>query len=461
MSINSPTLKHRFFRASGWAMGGHVISQVLRLGSNLIMTRLLAPDMFGVMSIAFVFITGLSLFSDLGVTQNVVQSRRGNDPAFLHTAWVVNILRGVLICFLALLLSLGLHLAAAKHMVAPDSVYADDRLPMVLAVISFFVVIQGFESIRVSLAWRHLDLKRMIMFDMVTQILGLLIMLVWAVLDRTVWALVWGTLIGQLIRTLLSHRMLPGPSDRWAWDAEAFKEIFHFGKWIFISSILGFLAMNGDRLILGGLVGSDVLGQYSIAFFLATALQQLMSRLFTGVAFPALSEVVRNTPEKLKENYYKIRLRVDALALFSSGCLFVLGVPIIHVLYDQRYWGAGPMLEVLALSLIVAGYELAEQCYLALGLPKWLTLQKTIRMVVLYLAVPIAFSMYQLPGAIWAIVLSMFSVIPVSIYVNSKLGILDIKKELIVIPFFLMGWLCGKLAIFLFGGILLRFGVVS
>lgn len=445
--IITPPLKKRFFTASGWAVSGHLVSQVLRLASNLIMARLLAPDMFGVMAIAFVFIIGLSLFSDLGITQNIIQSRRGNDPAFLHTAWVVKILRGVLICFLALLVSLGLHLAAARNMVAPDTVYADGRLPMVLAVISLFAVIQGFESNRVSLAWRHLDLKRITIFDMASQILGLLVMLVWAVLDRTVWALVAGTLAGQLIRTLLSHRMLPGPSDRWAWEPKAFTEIFHFGKWIFISSILGFLVMNGDRLILAGLVGADVLGQYSIAFLLASALQQLMSRIFTGVVFPALSEVVRNTPEKLKANYYKIRLRTDSLALFASGCLFVLGTPIIHILYDQRYWDAGPMLEVLALALIATRYEIVDQCYLALGIPKWLTLQNTIRMVVLFLAVPTAFSLYQLPGAIWAIVLSMFSVVPVLIYLKSRLGILDVKKELMVLPIFVLGWLCGKLAV--------------
>jgi O-antigen/teichoic acid export membrane protein len=399
------------------------------------------------MAIAYVFMTGLALFSDLGITQSVVQSRRGNDPAFLHTAWVVKILRGVLICILALLASWGLHLAAAGHMVAPESVYADDRLPAVLAVISLTSILQGFESNRMSLAWRHMDVRRMTIFEVVSQILGLLVMLVWAVFDRTVWALVAGALIGQLIRTLLSHRMLPGPDDRWAWEAEAFREIFHFGKWIFVSSILGFLVMNGDRLILGGLVGSDVLGQYSIAFLLATALQQLMSKLFAGVAFPALSEVVRDVPEKLKATYYKIRLRVDVISLFVSGFIFVLGVPVIHILYDQRYWDAGPMLEILALSLIAARYELIEQCYLALGLPKWLTLQKIIRMLVLYLAVPMAFSMYQLPGAIWGIVLSMFAIVPVSIYAQFKLGIHDGKKELIVLPFFILGWLCGKLVI--------------
>lgn len=407
------------------------------------------PDMFGVIAIAVVFITGLSLFSDLGITQNIVQSRRGNDPVFLNTAWVAKILRGVLICFLALLVSWGLHLADANHMVASGTVYADDRLPMVLAMLSLTSLVQGLESNRLSLAWRHLELGRVTLLELASQLVTVATMLVWATLDRSVWALVAGTIVGQLSKTVLSHsRMFSGPADRWAWEAEAFREIFHFGKWVFFSSVLGFLAMNGDRLILGGLVGPDILGQYSIAFFLATGLQLVMSRFFTVVAFPALCEVVRNNPEKLKATYYKIKLRIDALALFSSGCLFVLGAPIVNVLYDKRYWDAGPMLEILALSLSVVGYDLAEQCYLALGSPKWLTLQKIIRLLVLYLGVPIAFFVYQLPGAIWAIVLSMFSIVPVSIYVNSRLQIFDIKKELIVLPFFILGWMCGNLVIF-------------
>lgn len=420
------------------------------------MTRLLVPDMFGVMAIANVFMVGVALFSDLGINQNIVQSRRGNDPAFLHTAWAMKIIRGVLLCFLTLLISFGLHYAAVNHMLVQGTVYADGMLPKVLAVYSLTAVIQGFESNRLPLASRLLNMKRATTLEVISLVVTLLTMLLWAVMDRSIWALVSGGIVGQLSRTLLSHWMLPGPDDRWGWDAEAVTEIFNFGKWIFFSSILGFLVMNGDRLILGGLVGSDILGQYSIAFFLAFSLQQLMSRFFAAVAFPALSEVVRNSPDRLKETYYRIRLRVDFLFLFASGCLFVLGTTVIHILYDARYWNAGPMLEVLSLALIAARYELAEQCYLALGLPKWLTLQNIVRMVVLYLAVPIAFSMYQLSGAIWAIALSVLSIIPLSIYVKFRFGLLDVKKELIVLPLFLLGWLCGKLAILVWSAIAVR-----
>ena len=75
---------------------------VIRFGSNLVMTRLLVPQMFGVMAIATVIMVGLAMFSDLGLRQSIVQSRRGSDPVFLNTAWSVQIVRGLILWLFAL-----------------------------------------------------------------------------------------------------------------------------------------------------------------------------------------------------------------------------------------------------------------------------------------------------------------------------------------------------------------------
>jgi O-antigen/teichoic acid export membrane protein len=83
------SLKQRILRAGSWTLAGQVLSQVIRLGSNLVMTRLLAPEMFGVMSIAITVGMILGMLSDLGLNQNIVQSKRGEEPAFLDTAWCV------------------------------------------------------------------------------------------------------------------------------------------------------------------------------------------------------------------------------------------------------------------------------------------------------------------------------------------------------------------------------------
>src|SRR5581483_9669453 len=94
LSLERTSLKQRVLNAGIWSFAAFAVSQVIRLGSSLLLTRLLVPEMFGVMAIAQMVMVGLQLFSDVGLKQTIIQSGRGSDPAFLNTAWVVQILRG-------------------------------------------------------------------------------------------------------------------------------------------------------------------------------------------------------------------------------------------------------------------------------------------------------------------------------------------------------------------------------
>ncbi|NTU70163.1 oligosaccharide flippase family protein [bacterium] len=83
------SVRHLIIRSSAWVFGGQIGGQLLRLASNLIMTRLLVPEMFGVMAVANTLIVGLQLCSYLGVQHNIIQSTRGDERIFLDTAWVI------------------------------------------------------------------------------------------------------------------------------------------------------------------------------------------------------------------------------------------------------------------------------------------------------------------------------------------------------------------------------------
>ena len=98
-------LRNRMIHAGGWVASAFVFGQVLRFGSNLILTRLLVPEMFGVMAIVTVVQIGLTMFSDVGLLQNVVQSRRGGESLFLNTVWVLQIVRGCLLFLIMLVVS--------------------------------------------------------------------------------------------------------------------------------------------------------------------------------------------------------------------------------------------------------------------------------------------------------------------------------------------------------------------
>ena len=437
------SLKKRVLSAGTWSLAGYGLSQAIRFGMNLLMTRLLVPDMFGVMAIATVVMVGLAMFSDLGLQQNIIQSKRGSDPAFLNTAWVAQIFRGMILWFFALSVGLLVFLVDHIGMFPNNSVYADPRLPYVIAVLSFTALIGGFQSTKLFEARRNLSLGHVTKIEITSQVAGLLLTLGWVSIDRSIWALVAGNVCSALATLLLSHAWLPGIRNRWEWDRLAFREIVHFGKWMFLSSVLGFLVNQGDRLLLGDLIDVTLLGVYVIAFGIFNSVEMLLNKIIYDVSFSALSEVVRDRPADLKASYYRFHVFIGSAAYFCSGILMFSGQSLIGLLYDHRYEQAGWMLEVLALALLITPFNLAIMCLLALGLPSRFTQIIAIRAVSLFVLVPLGFHFFGLPGALWAIVASYYSYLPPTIYYKINYGLFDFSKELLIAPAWLAGALLG------------------
>ena len=90
----SSSIKKQAVRGTVWTIVGYGGSQGLRFVGNLILTRLLMPELFGLMALVNTFRIGLSLFSDIGIDPSIIRSQRSSDPDFLNTAWTLQMLRG-------------------------------------------------------------------------------------------------------------------------------------------------------------------------------------------------------------------------------------------------------------------------------------------------------------------------------------------------------------------------------
>ena len=78
----------------GWTVGAFGVGQLLRLVTVVAIARLLAPELFGIMAIVNSLRTGVDLLSDVGITQNIIQNKNGDDPDFYNTAWTLQLIRG-------------------------------------------------------------------------------------------------------------------------------------------------------------------------------------------------------------------------------------------------------------------------------------------------------------------------------------------------------------------------------
>lgn len=440
------SLRERIIHAGLWTLGGHASSQVLRLISNLLTTRLLMPEAFGIMALANTFVLGLALFSDVGLGQSVVRSRRSEETAFVNTVWTLQVLRGCLIWMFCLGLAATVYSLATHGIFAPDSVYAHPMLPLVLAAVSVSAVVGGFESTNIAMASRTLNVKKITQIELLSQSGALVIMVAWAYLAQSIWALVVGAIAAAAIRTALSHTIVPGPSNRFHWDKAAAQEVFGFGKWIFLGSVMGFVVSNGDRIILGGLTSAASLGVFSLAAFLMGAIQQVFTKLAGSVAFPTFCEVIRNDRSKLKDTYYKLRLPVDLASLFAAGFLFSAGHIIANILYDRRYSEVGGLLEIMSIGLLEIRYGVAGQCLLALGQSKVISFLIAIRLPIVLLVTPLAYANFGLHGAAWIAGGNVLLTIPFLLYFTHKHEILSIKKEMKTLPMLLFGYATGVFA---------------
>ncbi|WP_085624896.1 MULTISPECIES: oligosaccharide flippase family protein [unclassified Pseudomonas] len=440
------SLRERALRAGSWNLVAQVASQVMRLGGNLVMARLLLPEMFGVMVIATTVSVLLHLLSDVGLRQNIIQSQRGDDPHFLNTAWTVQIIRGFVLFALTLLLALGAWLAQLAEVWPAGSTYAAPVLPMVLAVTGLSAVIWGFQSTKIDVAVRTFQQKRVVLVDLASQVVGLVVMLVLGYLTHSVWALVIAGLVSALAWTLLGHTALEGPRNRLEWDRSALTELIVFGRWILLSSMVGVLAMYGDRMWFGASMTAAQLGVYSIAVLILGAVQTALMKIFGAVALPAFSEAARaDDKERLKALYHRFRLLVDLLVLFICGGFLTASPLLIGWMYDDRYREAGPMLAILSLSFLTLRYTLAHQVWIALGLTKYQAMDNIIRLVSLWGLLPLLLAIGGVDWAIWGVALHTVPTLVLIVYVNRKLDIFSLKRELVVLPMLLVGALCGAL----------------
>lgn len=354
---NAETLRHRATLASMWTVGGFGMQKVLQLGSNLILTRLLFPEAFGLMTLANVILIGIQMFSDVGIKPAIVQSEHGEKEDYLNTAWTVQIIRGFIVWGVCCLIAYPASL-----------IYGQPILFGLICVLGSTAAISGFSSIAFALREKRLHLGALVGVQLLGQFITLSVTALFAWRLGSVWALAYGGVASALITTVLGFIALPGHRHRLFMDSESVKSLLRFGRWIFVSTVVTYLGGQGLRAIQGGLIPIQALGILGIAQTFATMPAELSGKVQDLVGFPALSEARREGPEKFARVFIKIRTRVllGALSLFFIFSL--LAGPIIWTLYDKRYVAAGPYLALLCVTgpfdIIAVGYQSA---FMALG----------------------------------------------------------------------------------------------
>ena len=416
------SLRRRSVRAAATVASSQVVSILLRFTASLLLTRLLMPEAFGLVALVNSLVVAVVLLSDSGAGVVIIQSRR-NDEAFLATAWTLQVIRGVALWLLVGVMALAIAGAQSRGWFSPGTVYASPELPAMLFVFGLTLALQGAESIQCRIAEREIRLGRVAAIDLASQVLGLAAAVILAQATRSPWSLMFGAVAAAAAKALLSHACLQGPGTRFGLQREAVRELLGKGKWIVLSSALGFLALQGDRTLLGMLVGSATLGIYGIAHSLATLAPTAIAVVFTRVAYPAIAEVARNNPDRVAPTYLRFQRLMDVVLGLLVGITMVGAERIVQVLYDPRYQSAGPMLQLLALGGLGLRMQSVTHLFMAQGKMHYLALCSALQALVIVVGLPIGFALFGMEGALAAVVAGKFADWPVTLWYRHRIGL--------------------------------------
>ena len=388
---SSESISKKTVLGTFWIFCFRIVDQLFRLARTVILARLLAPNDFGLFGITIMAVSLLDAFTQNGFQDALVQ-KKGDIKPYLDTSWVVQIVRGVV---LALIL-FSLAPLVATFFKAPES-------ELILKVVSLAIVLQGLGNIAVVYFSKELEFHKYFLYQIIGTLADFFVATIAAILLRSVWALVFGLLAGTLIKCIVSYTISPYfPHLRF--DFSKAKELFRFGKWIFVSNIVAFFVIQADSFFVAKMIGISALGFYQIAYKIPSI---LAIEVLAGAIFPAYSKIQDNL-QKLKEAYLKVLQLFSFILMPMAGGIFVLSYEFVQLFLGEKWLPSVNAMQILILSTPIWTIAfLSDYVFLAIGKPKIVTKGVAIRLILLIIMLYPLIMWWGILGAAVAVLISV------------------------------------------------------
>src|SRR5688572_4791543 len=324
----------------------------------IILSRLLAPEAFGLVALATAFTVFIELFLDQGFGSAIVQ-REELEPEHLDTAFWLNVLTSIL-------MTVGL--IAASGLLG--ALFEQPRLTSVLQWLSITLILSGLSSTQISILQRKLAFKEFAIRSMVANAVGGIVGISMAFAGYGVWSLVGQDLAGGLVRVVVLWRASdwrPG----FKVSKSHYKELVSFGIPIVGNNALNVLMKRSDDLLIGYFLGPTLLGFYTIGYQLLLIIIRLVTEVTNSVAFPAFSRI-QHQPERMRHAFYKVTQYTSVFAFPVFIGLAALAPEIVPAVFGEKWAPSIPVMQVLSLIGILQSVLFFNGSVIkASGKPSW------------------------------------------------------------------------------------------
>jgi lipopolysaccharide exporter len=334
-SLPQQPFMRRTARGAAWMFVLRIFEKLLTLARTLVVAHFLSPHDFGVFAVVLIAVSALELFNVNGMRAALLQ-KQDESRRDLDTVWSVFLLQNCV--------NAGLLLLVAEPLAR---FFQEPAAAALIRAYSIVLLLEALVSIGTVHFEKRLLLQKQFAFAVSGAVVDFVVAVSVAAAFKTVWAFVAGAVLGKASRLLASY-MLQEFRPRVRIKADSFRQLYRYAGWMWVSTALWFLLLQGDHIFVGRMLGVTALGIYAVAFSLGSIIRMDLASVLQRVMFPMLT-VPQIDPTELRRGYLRL-LRGTALCVLPiSVYLATLAPDIVAVLLGPRWAAAAPVLTVLAL----------------------------------------------------------------------------------------------------------------
>lgn len=325
----------------GWMTTFRVLYRAIGIFRIAIIAHVLTPFSLGVFGVVTIVLGFLETITETGINIFLIQEKDDVDK-YINTAWVVSIVRGLLISLL-IFVTAG---PISEFFNSPDSknlLYIAALVPLIRGLINPSIV-----KFQKELQFNNQFLYRISIFtvESIVSVLGV-------VLSKSVYGMIWGLLVGAIFEVVYTF-FVARPFPRFVFDSVKTKRVIDRGKWVTIYGIFDYLYTQSDNMIVGKILGVAPLGIYQNAYKISTAPLTEVGNIFYSVTFPVFSKISGETA-RLKSAFFKNTLVNFILMGLAGLFIFIFAEPIVQILFGNGWETAIPVVKLLSVLGVVRG----------------------------------------------------------------------------------------------------------
>jgi len=368
-----------------------------------VLARFLVPAQFGNYGIALLILGFLEVLTETGINVFLIQKKEDIKP-FLNSAWVVSIIRGILIT-LVIIASAPLITYFFK---APQVIY-------LLYIVGAVAFVRGFINPMEVFYQKNLQFKKEFWYKGFLYFIDAGLAITLGILTRSESAMLISMLVSAVLEVVLSF-ILFKDKPKLTVDKEKVLEVVHSGKWVTGAGIFSYIFQNIDNLTVGKVLGTASLGYYQQAYSISTLPVSEVGNIFNKVTFPVYVAIAGDK-ERLKKAFFKTLGVISLLVIPFSVVLFFFAKPIILVFLGQNWLTIEPALKILAIfgafkSILNFSYSL----FLSLKLQKYVMYSEMMGIVGMAIAIYPMTLKFGIVGAGLSTIIAFVFSLPVVIY---------------------------------------------